>query len=182
MSTEQKKLQIRRSKPEDLQAMMRIYEKARAFMKEHGNPRQWGATNWPPVTLLQEDIRLGRSYVVCTSDGRVVGTFVYLFGPDIEPTYANIKEGKWLGSNLRQEEGNPYGVVHRLAGDGSVKGIGEASLRWAYAQSWHLRVDTHPDNVIMQKLLTKLGFVRCGIIYVVEDRDPRYAYEKLPEK
>ena len=31
----------------------------------------------------------------------------------------------------------------------------------------------------MQNLLTKLGFERCGTIYVVEDNDPRFAYEKM---
>ena len=35
-------------------------------------------------------------------------------------------------------------------------------------------MDTHTDNGIMQSLLEKLGFKRCGIIYVVEDNYPRY--------
>ena len=30
----------------------------------------------------------------------------------------------------------------------------------------------------MQNILAKLGFVKCGIIHVVEDNFPRYAYEK----
>ena len=30
-------------------------------------------------------------------------------------------------------------------------------------------------------LLQKLGFRRCGIIYVHEDRDPRFAYEKCSD-
>ena len=42
-----------------------------------------------------------------------------------------------------------------------------------------MRIDTHTDNKVMQKLLTKLGFQRCGIIYVIEDNYPRYAYEKV---
>ena len=31
----------------------------------------------------------------------------------------------------------------------------------------------------MQNLLGKLGFVRCGTIYVYEDRFPQLAFEKL---
>lgn len=179
MKDQKRKPQIRRSRQEDLPAMLRIYEYARRFMAEHGNPRQWAASNWPPGALLEEDIRLGRSYV-CTVDGRVAGTFVYLFGPHIEPSYERIEEGEWPGDRLLREAGSTYGVVHRLAGDGSARGLGEAALEWAWEQSRHLRVDTHPDNVIMQRLLEKLGFVRCGIIHVAEDDDPRYAYEKLP--
>lgn len=40
-------------------------------------------------------------------------------------------------------------------------------------------MDTHGDNVVMQRLLTKLGFIHCGTIYVEEDDYPRLAYEKL---
>ena len=40
-------------------------------------------------------------------------------------------------------------------------------------------MDTQTDNVIMQNLLKKMGFIKCGIIYVVEDDYPRYAYERI---
>ena len=39
--------------------------------------------------------------------------------------------------------------------------------------------DTHGDNVVMQNLLKKLGFTRCGTIYVEEDDYPRIAFEKI---
>ncbi|MBD5518924.1 MAG: hypothetical protein HDR07_10755 [Lachnospiraceae bacterium] len=35
---------------------MEIYEYARHFMAEHGNPNQWGPTNWPPEALIHADI------------------------------------------------------------------------------------------------------------------------------
>ena len=41
-----------------------------------------------------------------------------------------------------------------------------------------LRADTHADNKIMQHLLEKNGFTRCGIIHVA-DGTPRIAYQKL---
>ncbi|MDO5296769.1 MAG: hypothetical protein Q4F00_09075 [bacterium] len=69
--------------------------------------------------------------------------------------------------------------MHRLAGDGSEKGIGTFCLNWAWAQCGHLRIDTHGDNAAMQSLVKKLGFVYCGIIYVEQDNDPRLAYEKI---
>ena len=49
----------------------------------------------------------------------------------------------------------------------------------AHQQCGHLRIDTHGDNIIMQKLLAKLGFTRRGTIYVEEDDFPRLAYEKV---
>ena len=140
-------------------------------MPEHGNPNQWGPTNWPPRALILQDIAQGSSYV-CVHEGRIVGTFFYLFGKDIEPTYHRIVDGAWL-------DDSPYGVVHRIAGDCSVRGIGAFCINWAYDQCGHLRIDTHGDNTVMQNLVTKLGFVHCGTIYVEEDDYPRLAYEKL---
>lgn len=150
---------------------MEIYAHAREFMRGHGNPNQWGPTNWPPSALIHEDIRSGDSYVCVNDAGRVIGTFYYIYGKDIEPTYRVITEGAWADDSA-------YGVVHRIAADGSEKGIGTFCLNWAYEQCGHLRVDTHGDNIVMQNLLKKLGFTYCGIIYVEEDEYPRLAYER----
>lgn len=164
-------MEIRNSTEKDLAQIMEIYSYARRFMAEHGNPNQWGPTNWPPKQLIHNDIRSGTSYV-CVHEKRVVGTFFFSSGIDIEPAYRHIENGKWLNDGA-------YGVVHRIAGDGSVKGIGEFCLGWAYRQCGHLRIDTHGDNIVMQNLLKKLGFTHCGTVYVEEDNAPRLAYEKV---
>lgn len=164
-------LEIRKTRPEDFDRLLEIYERARCFMEETGNPRQWGITHWPPEDLLHEDIEAGRSYV-CTHLGKVVGTFVYIQGVDVDPTYLNIEDGQWL-------DDSEYGAVHRLASSGEVPGVGTFCLNWAFDQCGHVRVDTHYDNAVLQRLLPKLGFERTGTIYVVEDNDPRYAYEKV---
>lgn len=164
-------MDIRKSTEQDLPRMMEIYAFARSFMAEHGNPDQWGPTHWPPEALIRQDIREGNSYVCVDDGGRVIATFFYIAGPDVEPTYSTITEGAW-------RDGSPYGVVHRIASDGSRKGTGTFCLEWAFRQCGHLRIDTHGDNTVMQGLLRKLGFVHCGTIYVEEDDFPRLAYEK----
>ena len=163
-------MEIRKSTERDMGRMLEIYAYARAFMAAHGNPNQWGPTQWPPEALLRRDIESGDSYV-CVHEGRVVGVFYFIQGRDIEPTYARIVDGAW-------RDDSPYGVVHRIATDGTVKGVGAYCINWAYERCRHLRIDTHEDNVVMQRLLQKLGFVRCGTIFVREDNDPRIAYEK----
>ena len=150
---------------------MAIYAYARRFMAEHGNPRQWGPTNWPPEDLIREDIAGGKSYV-CVEGGRILAVFYFDQGKDIEPTYRDIEEGQWA-------DPSPYGVVHRIASDGSEKGVGTFCLNRAFSRCGRLRIDTHADNAVMQGLLAKLGFEKCGTIYVHEDRDPRFAYEKI---
>ncbi len=164
-------MQIRRAKESELPRLMEIYAYAREFMAAHGNPTQWGATNWPPESLIRQDIAAGKSYV-CVEKERIVGVFFFQAGHQIDATYQVIENGSWIGNE-------DYGVVHRLAGDGSVKGIGKCCLDWAMEQCGHLRVDTHGDNQVLQNLLGTLGFTYCGIIHVEEDDAPRLAYEKV---
>ncbi len=165
-------MKIRNTTISDLPIVMKIYEGARKFMAQTGNPKQWGATNWPPESVIREDIQNHRSYVCVNDEGGVIGVFAYVYGKDIDPTYLDIEDGSWFDDSA-------YGVVHRMAGDGSQHGIGRFCLDWALKESGHLRVDTHPDNQVMQNLLNSMGFRQCGIIHVIEDNDPRYAYEKL---
>lgn len=164
-------MEIRHSKESDFDAIMEIYAYARQFMAKHGNPNQWGPTNWPPAELIHSDIAAGKSYV-CLHEGKIAGVFFYDFGENIEPTYEKIEDGAWRGDDT-------YGVIHRIAGNGSVKGIGSFAIDWAFQKCGHLRMDTHGDNIVMQNMLAKNGFVHCGTIYVEEDDYPRLAYEKL---
>ena len=164
-------MKIRKSTPGDLERILEIYAHARRFMAEHGNPLQWGPTNWPPERLIRTDIRDGNSYVCVNDGGRVIGTFFFVQGPDIEPTYRRITDGAW-------RDDSPYGVVHRIASDGSEKGVGSFCIDWAFEQCGHLRMDTYQDNVPMRNLLAKLGFAYCGLIHVEEDDRPRMAFEK----
>ncbi len=163
-------MEIRQTKPEELDAVMAIYADARKFMVDTGNPRQWAARNWPPRELIRRDIEQGRSHV-CVDDGQLLAVFYYEYGCNIDPTYRIIEDGAWAGADT-------YGVVHRIAArQGS--GAGKFCIRWAYEQCGHLRIDTHGNNKVMQKVLEGLGFRYCGIIHVAEDSDSRLAYEKL---
>ena len=163
-------MEIRKAVPADLPALMAIYAYARRFMADHGNPRQWGPTRWPPEDLVRQDIDAGKSYV-CTEGGSILAVFYFDMGEDIEPTYRAIEDGSW-------QDPSPYGVVHRIAAAEGTKGAGTFCLNWAFGQCGHLRMDTHGDNAVMQALLKKLGFRYRGIIHVVEDNDPRLAFEK----
>lgn len=156
---------VRRSKQEDLQAMLEIYEDARAFMRENGNPDQWG-DNYPEPELLRRDIELGNSYVV-EDNGKIIATFAFIIGED--PTYYRIENGMWLNRE-------PYGTIHRLAGKKEFHGLAGGCIDWCKCQIANLRADTHEDNKIMQHLLEKNGFVRCGTIYLANGA-PRIAYQ-----
>lgn len=157
---------IRPARPDDLEAMLAVYACARAFMARTGNPRQW-ADGYPKRELLEQDVAQGRSYVMEGEDGAVHAVFFFAPGPD--PTYAVIEDGAW-------PDDEPYGVIHRIAGDGQLKGVLAAAVAFCRARCPRLRIDTHHDNAVMQRALEKAGFARCGIIYL-ENGDPRIAYQ-----
>ena len=161
---------IRQSTPEDLPEIQRLIAAARAFMTEHGNPSQW-SEGYPSAEQLSSDIACGHSYVcVAPEYAGLVGTFY--FAVEEEPTYRHI-EGRWLNDK-------PYGIIHRLASDGRVRGLFRECLAFASKHCSEIRVDTHKDNAPMRQLLVAEGFVPCGAIYVA-DGSPRIAYQKSLE-
>lgn len=164
-------MEIRKANISDFENILKIYDIARQYMVKSGNPNQWAKNNWPPEDLVKKDIQDGKSYA-CINDGNIVAVFYYDYGYKIEPTYNIIENGTWIGDDN-------YGVVHRIATDGTVKGVGSFCINYAYNQCKHLRIDTHEDNIPMQKLLEKNNFVKCGVIYVGENKSPRIAFEKL---
>lgn len=159
-------MKIRGAKQAELEKILEKYKQARDFMRVHGNPDQWG-DSYPPRELVERDIQEGNLYVG-EQDGEIVSVFFYQTGDD--PTYDKIYGGQWLNCS-------PYGVVHRIVSDGTVKGAASQCIQWAYEQCGNLKIDTHRDNLVMQKLLEKNGFTLCGNIFV-EDGSERIAYQK----
>ena len=150
----------------DLPRILEIYDIAKAYMRASGNPNQWNGA-YPDPELLRADIAQQRLYVY-KKDGKIHGVFMLLLGE--EPTYAYIEDGSW-------REETPYGTIHRLAGDGEVKGLFAKCVAFCEKRVPYLRADTHFDNHTMQHLLEKNGFERRGIIYL-KNGDPRIAYQK----
>jgi RimJ/RimL family protein N-acetyltransferase len=165
---------IRQAVETDFAAIMRLYEDARVFMRENGNPEQWG-TFHPPEELVRADIREGCGFVCECAAGTprdICAVFAFLTGED--PTYKIIYHGRWLNSE-------PYGVVHRIAASRAYKGAGAFCLDWAFEQCGNLRIDTHRDNRPMRNLLAKLDFAYCGIIDT-HGFGERLAYQKYASK
>lgn len=157
---------IRLATEQDMPRLRQIYAAAREFMRQNGNPTQW-TDRYPLEEDLWEDIRLQRLYVV--EEGHICACFMLCAGPD--DTYTEIYDGAW-GSD------RPYGVLHRVASDGTQRGIVSRAVAFAARQFDHLRIDTHADNLPMQRALAREGFVHRGTI-TVHDGTPRLAYDRI---
>lgn len=156
---------IRKSTPEDYQTLLRLYAVAREAMKQSGNPTQWGEDR-PYPARIEADIQTGIGYVI-ERDGRICGAFALLQEP--EPTYAHI-DGAW-------QSDSPYITLHRVASDGTARGVMHEMLAFADSVCPCIRIDTHENNRIMQHILQKEGFTYCGVI-TLADGAPRLAYQR----
>ncbi len=146
---------VRKATQSDYNRIMEIYEIARVFMAETGNPHQWGDLGYPYPDLIKEDIEEQRLLVI-TENETVEGVFFWSLGVDL--TYVEI-DGQWLNDK-------PYGVIHRIAGSGKVKGILKTAVEYGLQFSDNIKIDTHVDNTVMQSALEKLGFKYCGMVYL----------------
>ncbi|MBQ6947794.1 MAG: N-acetyltransferase [Clostridia bacterium] len=153
---------IRPATFEDIPAILRIFDIARSFMRENGNPTQW--IGYPAEEHVRADIAKGACYVL--DDQGVHAVFSLFSDPD--PTYKYIEDGAWPNEA-------PYGTIHRIASDGTRRGVVRQAVDFALQFHSVLRCDTHKDNLPMQRALIGAGFVRCGIIYL-ENGDPREAF------
>ena len=157
---------IRKTKISDLMDCVSIYDSAREYMRASGNPDQW-PSHYPGEIDVLSDIASGTSYV-CEDKGEVVAVFYFAPGPD--KTYAEIYNGAWKSDK-------PYAVIHRVAVKHHGKGIIDFIFNQCFEASGHLRIDTHKDNIPMQKVLSRNGFAQCGIIHI-ETGAERIAFEK----
>lgn len=200
---------IRLAEPGDLPVILEIYQKARVYMADNGNASQWGDT-YPPVSVVLEDIAEKQLYVItdektisCAPEAprqlqanslfpdtrqaltedfsRAMHTCtdftvhaVFAFLPGKEPDYDRIEDGCWISDS-------DYRAVHRVASDGTLRGVVRQCMDYCKSQCNHLRIDTHRDNLVMQHQLEKNDFQRRGIIYLA-DGSSRIAYEWISEQ
>ena len=168
---------IRVAKASDLDKILAIYEDARSFMRSTNNPNQW-RTGYPPKELICSDISEGALMVV-EDGGEILAVFFSAYGKD--KTYAKIYEGEW-GTD------EPCGIIHRVAVSASARGKGVFSFiaKSMLEKYGALRIDTHENNIPMQKALSSAGFTKRGIIYLkdidafggkVQEESKRIAYD-----
>lgn len=155
---------VRLARYDDLDTLEVIYTRARQFMHTHGNPFQWNDGH-PNRNDLMQNLEEKELYVV-ESDTEILGSFVLHFGTD--PTYEKI-DGAWLNEE-------PYAAIHKVASTQTQRGVGSLILSYCKTRCQNLKIDTHADNLPMQKCIQKNGFLYTGTIFL-QNGDPRHAYQ-----
>lgn len=174
-------MQLRKTSESDIDKVMGILADGRMALAALGIDQWQGG--YPHRDVVESDVSRGDSYVV-VDGGDVVATA--MIGLSGERDYDYI-EGAWLTEGSSDDP--CYSVIHRVAVDGARKGRGAASFLLASAEDLarrhgraSVRIDTHPGNAPMRRLLAKHGYTQCGTIFIAHADGgipDRVAYEKL---
>ena len=165
-------MNFRKAVKSDINEIMRIIKQAQNYFKENGI-NQW-QDNYPNNDIINNDIINNNSYVVEKNEN-IIATIAVSFEKEI--AYNNIYQGQWISNES-------YAVIHRIAIDNMYKGLGLSHKIIKFAEEIcikrgvkSIKVDTHKQNLLMQKLLEKNQFKYCGIIYL-KNNEERVAFEK----
>ena len=161
---------FRKATTEDIDTIERMIKAASGRLGAAGID-QW-QRGYPNRTSIENDVEAGVGMVLA------LGNEILAYGAVIftgELAYDDLTGGQWLTDGQ-------YAVVHRLCvseifvGMGFAKQFMSAAEAMAAERVKSFRIDTHPDNKIMQNLVERMGFTYCGDV-VIESR--RLAYEKI---
>ncbi len=161
---------FRKATTEDIDTIERMIKAASGRLGAAGID-QW-QRGYPNRTSIENDVEAGVGMVLA------LGNEILAYGAVIftgELAYDDLTDGQWLTNG-------EYAVVHRLCvseifvGMGFAKQFMSAAEAMAAERVKSFRIDTHPDNKIMQNLVERMGFTYCGDV-VIESR--RLAYEKI---
>ncbi len=137
---------------------------------------QW-QRGYPNRQSIENDINSEVGMVLCLGDEILAYGAVIFTG---ERAYDDITNGHWL--TTCDSDAPTYAVIHRLCvseifvGMGFAKQFMQAAETMAQEKAASIRIDTHPDNKIMQRLVSSLGYSYCGDVVI---ESCRLAYEKL---
>ncbi|WP_346916015.1 GNAT family N-acetyltransferase [Clostridium sp.] len=166
-------MEFRKTVKTDINDVINIIRQAQVYFKELGI-NQW-QNDYPNVEIINNDIDNENSYVLL-KDNNIIATAAVSF--EGEKTYDSIYEGQWISNK-------EYAVIHRIAVNNNYKGLGISSKIIRNVEQlclkkgvYSIKVDTHEENLSMQKMLKKNQFQYCGIIHL-EDGSKRIAFEKI---
>lgn len=168
-------MELRLATSYDKNIILQFYKDGSEKLKAEGVD-QWQKEKIPNLDNF-DDLTKNNELFVLEDKGQVVSTVII---KKYDFDYENNMDGRWI-SNY------PYIAIHRVATGNEYRsnGYGKSILLSCedYAKRNNiksLRIDTHRNNKSMQRLIKKLNYTYCGIVYV-NGTDERFAFEKILE-
>ena len=153
---------------DDLNKLMDIYDLARVRMVNEGNLTQWDNREVFKTEII-DYINKKILHKVIEND-EIVGHFAFIY--EIEHAY-DVINGKWLNQDK-------YITIHKIASKYNNKGIGGFIIKYVIDRCkkegiYNIKIDTHKNNLSMNKFLTNKGFINCGVISLTLDFNDEYS-------
>ena len=162
-------MKLRKIQIEDLHQADQIITDAIMRLKEN-KINQW-QNGYPKINVIKNDIDNSQAYGLY--DGKELVAYAAVV-TGVDPFYIDISDGAWHSDQA-------YIAIHRLAISSSHLNLGIGALFFKLIEvefNQYMRVDTGLDNIAMQKLLNKAGFLYCGTVQVEDGL--RMAFDKIP--
>lgn len=160
----------------DVPTIERILASCQKMLQASGSP-QWSEEDAPKIATMVEAIDKGLVYLLLIEE-TVVGTAILTKAEEL--AYNDLQYGQW-----EETEGDYYSI-HRFAIDPTKNGRGYATLFFNLLTvvakekgAKDIRVDTHPVNKAMQKVILNSGYEFKGIVHLPVSHGERYAYQKI---
>lgn len=164
-------MDFRKASERDIESILQMYEDGSKSLKNDGVD-QWQGNDKPGYDEL---IKIIDEIFVLDDNGAVATARIMTY----DAQYDEIIDGNWLNNSKN------YYSVHRVATLESKKRNGYAKLMMEYIEEKakkekikSIKIDTHKENIKMQKFLEKLGYLYCGKI-ILNIGSERNAYEKI---
>ena len=167
-------MEIRQAFPNEIGAIMTVIESARTVLAEASSTQWQGADGYPTEETIFDDVLNGQAYVGIV-DGQIVSYAAVIV--DGDPAYDKIYDGDWKHHNKRYITFHRIAVLSEFSGQGIAQTFIQGLIEGTDAHDF--RCDTHPDNLVMQHLLEKLGYHYCGKVPI---DGVRLAYQKIKRK
>lgn len=171
-------MQLRQAQMTDFDRIIEILKDGKNQLAEKGVD-QWQG-EYPSLDQVKADIENGHAYLAVSADNETVGAISIVPSPD--KVYDQM-DGSWL------KQSDNYVVIHRVAIHSDHAGNGYATrlftevidkIKSNHPEIDSIRVDTHEDNLAMQHLIKKMGFIRVGTLHgVYRPGEISYVYELL---
>ena len=165
---------IRKAETNDMEKILSVLESGRAFLQEQGLSQWQNGTG--PSRYVQEDIATRGGHVLLSPQGSICGYATLVAG--VDDAYENIRDGAWDNTH------DSYIAIHGVAIDAAFRGQGLAGgfigglIAIAEDMGYRdIRIDTHPMNTIMQKVILRAGFVYRGMVEFDMPDGKRKAYQ-----
>ncbi|MDT2757070.1 GNAT family N-acetyltransferase [Enterococcus asini] len=168
-------MEVRKAQTSDLSKVMEIIESGRTALHKQRLP-QWQNGQGPDEMSMGQLIEEKSCFLaIIDQEAVAVGCLI----PGVDEVYTAITNGTWV-------ETGPYLSIHRFAvlSGNAGRGIGRRFLmslvNEGVKMGYHdFRIDTHPDNQGMIRVIQSCGFVYRGEVQFPIPHGERVAFQLI---